>query len=62
VLEPRSSPGVNGTTVVQPSATVDTAQNFAKAQIQASVATPPTFFKSRGDRVSVFVNRDLWFQ
>lgn len=62
VLQPRAAPGANGTTVVQPSATVDTAQNLAKAQIQASVATPPTFFKSRGDRVSVFVNRDLWFQ
>ncbi len=62
VLEPRAAPGVNGTTVVQPSATVDSAQNFAKAQIQASMAIAPTFFKSRGERVSVFVNRDLWFQ
>ncbi len=61
-VEPRSSLGPNGSTVVQPSATVDTAQNFAKAQIQAAVAIPPTFFKNRGDRVSVFVNRDLWFQ
>ncbi len=62
LAEPRASAGANGTTVVQPSATVDTAQNFAKAQIQAAVAIAPTFYKNRGDRVSVFVNRDLWFQ
>lgn len=63
LVEPRStSSSSNGNVVVQPSATVDTAQNLAKAQIQSSLAIAPTFFKNRGDRVSVFVNRDLWFQ
>jgi type IV secretion system protein VirB10 len=63
-IEPRATgtTGTTGTTTVQPSATVDTAQAFAKAQIQAAMAISPTFFKNRGDRVSVFVNRDLWFR
>jgi type IV secretion system protein VirB10 len=62
-VEPRATgTSTTGTTTVQPSATVETAQTFAKSQIAAAMAIAPTFFKNRGDRVSVFVNRDLWFR
>ena len=53
--------GTTGTNPVQQSATVDLAQTFSKAQIAQAMQISPTFFKNRGDRVSVFVNRDLWF-
>ncbi len=50
-----------GNTVVLPSASIGTAKSLSEKVLDATINIPPTLYKNRGDRLMVYVNRDLWF-
>jgi type IV secretion system protein VirB10 len=44
-----------------PTATISTGSSMADQVLHSTINIPPTLYKNRGDRVMVYVNRDLWF-
>ena len=52
----------NGTTVVLPQNTTQTAKNAAAIAVENDIHIPPTLEKNQGEHVSVFVARDLDFR
>jgi len=44
-----------------PTATINTGSSMADQVLHSTINIPPTLYKNRGDRVMVYVNRDLWF-
>jgi len=47
-----------GVTVVN---TTNTSKSMAEKVLDSTINIPPTLVRSRGDRLMVLVNRDLWF-
>lgn len=41
--------------------TVNSTANLSEKVLESTINIPPTLYKNRGDRLMVFVNRDLWF-
>jgi type IV secretion system protein VirB10 len=56
----KESQGSSGSTS-SPSATYSTTTSLSEKVLDSTINIPPTLYKNRGDRVMVFVNRDLWF-
>lgn len=52
-----NAPGSNGV----PSATINTGTSMADQVLRSTINIAPTLYKNRGDRVMVYVKRDLWF-
>ena len=50
---------VNNTTT--PTATAGATKSLAEKVLDSTINIPPTLYKNRGDRLMVYVNRDLWF-
>lgn len=50
---------VNNTTT--PTATAGATKSMAEKVLDSTINIPPTLYKNRGDRLMVYVNRDLWF-
>ncbi|WGG49418.1 type IV secretion system protein VirB10 [Rugamonas sp. DEMB1] len=50
-----------GNTVVLPSASIGTAKSLSEKVLDSTINIAPTLYKNRGDRLMVYVNRDLWF-
>ncbi|WP_168798623.1 type IV secretion system protein VirB10 [Herbaspirillum sp. ST 5-3] len=44
-----------------PTATIDAGKKLSEKVLSETINIKPTLYKNRGDRVMVFVNRDLWF-
>lgn len=44
-----------------PSNTVDAAQDLSKGLLKETVNIPPTLYKNRGELLTIYVARDLWF-
>ncbi|WP_292938093.1 type IV secretion system protein VirB10 [Noviherbaspirillum sp.] len=44
-----------------PTATIEAGKRLSQQVLSETLNIPPTLYKNRGDRVMVFVNRDLWF-
>lgn len=56
------SPSQNQTTQVNLSSTTSTTQNMAAEALKNSINIPPTLYKNQGERLSIFVARDLDFK
>lgn len=50
-----------GTSVYVPQNTSTQTTRLAEKVLDSTINIPPTLYKNRGDRVMIFVNRDLWF-
>lgn len=50
-----------GTSVYMPQNTSQQTTRLAEKVLDSTINIPPTLYKNRGDRVMIFVNRDLWF-
>lgn len=50
-----------GTTNSPSYASPDTTSSLAGKVLDSTINIPPTMYKNRGDRLMVYVNRDLWF-
>ncbi|MGE5864639.1 MAG: type IV secretion system protein VirB10 [Rhizobacter sp.] len=48
-------------TVVNAQGTGSTTKSLAEKVLESTINIPPTISKNRGDRVTVYLNRDLWF-
>lgn len=48
-------------TVVNAQNTTATTKSLAERILDSTINIPPTIMKNRGDRVTVYLNRDLWF-
>lgn len=44
-----------------PTATAGATKSLAEKVLDSTINIPPTLYKNRGDRLMVYVNRDLWF-
>ncbi len=51
----------SSTTVVTGQNTQNTSKSLAEKVLESTINIPPTISKNRGDRVTVYLNRDLWF-
>ena len=51
----------SSTTVVTGQNTQNTTKSLAEKILDSTINMPPTISKNRGDRVTVYLNRDLWF-
>lgn len=51
----------NGGTTINTGNTSDAASEMANTILQSSINIPPTLYKNQGERVSIFVARDLYF-
>jgi len=53
--------GTAGTTIATGQNTQNTTKSLAERVLESTINIPPTISKNRGDRVTVYLNRDLWF-
>ena len=60
IQKEKSAPS-SGTTVVTGQNTQSTTKGLAERVLESTINIPPTIMKNRGDRVTVYLNRDLWF-
>lgn len=51
----------SSTTVFIPQNSAGGTTKLAEKILDSTINIPPTLYKNRGDRVMIFVNRDLWF-
>ena len=51
----------SSTTIVTGQNTQNTSKSLAEKVLESTINIPPTISKNRGDRVTVYLNRDLWF-
>lgn len=51
----------NSGTTINTGNTSDTASEMANTILQSSINIPPTLYKNQGERVSIFIARDLYF-
>lgn len=61
VIEIQKEENSRGTTVVTGENTRSTSKSLAERVLESTINIPPTISKNRGDRVMVYLNRDLWF-
>ena len=54
-----SEGSINSTST--PTATAGATKSLAEKVLDSTINIPPTLYKNRGDRLMVYVNRDLWF-
>jgi type IV secretion system protein VirB10 len=50
-----------GANVYLPSNTISSTKRLSEKVLESTINIPPTLYKNRGDRIMIFVNRDLWF-
>lgn len=60
IQKEKSSP-TTSTTIVTGQNTQSTTKSLAEKVLESTINMPPTISKNRGDRVNVYLNRDLWF-
>jgi type IV secretion system protein VirB10 len=60
IQKEKSSP-TTSTTIVTGQNTQSTTKGLAEKVLESTINIPPTISKNRGDRVTVYLNRDLWF-
>jgi type IV secretion system protein VirB10 len=60
-VEQQKNSGVGGTNVYVPQNTQSQTTRLAEKILDSTINIAPTLYKNRGDRVMIFVNRDLWF-
>lgn len=60
IQKEKSAPS-SGTTIVTGQNTESTTKRLAERVLESTINIPPTIMKNRGDRVTVYLNRDLWF-
>jgi type IV secretion system protein VirB10 len=53
--------GTTPTTIAMGQNTQATTKGLAERVLESTINIPPTISKNRGDRVTVYLNRDLWF-
>lgn len=51
----------SATNVFLPSNSIGSTRQLAEKVLDSTINIPPTLQKNRGDRIMIFVNRDLWF-
>ena len=58
-----SNTGSSGssTNVYVPTNSVNASKRLSEKVLDSTINIPPTLYKNRGDRIMIFVNRDLWF-
>lgn len=61
VIDIKKEQSSRGTTVVTAENTRSTTKSLAERVLESTINIPPTISKNRGDRVMVYLNRDLWF-
>jgi len=61
VIDIKKEQSTRGTTVVTAENTRSTTKSLAERVLESTINIPPTISKNRGDRVMVYLNRDLWF-
>ena len=57
----KAKAGASTTTIVTGQNTQSTTKSLAEKVLESTINMPPTISKNRGDRVTVYLNRDLWF-
>lgn len=60
IQKEKSSP-TTSTTIVTGQNTESSTKSLAEKVLESTINMPPTISKNRGDRVTVYLNRDLWF-
>lgn len=58
---PNQGQVINTTTAPIPSATTGQVSSISREVLKETLNIKPTLYKNRGDRLMVYVNRDLWF-
>ncbi|MDP9902391.1 type IV secretion system protein VirB10 [Variovorax ginsengisoli] len=53
--------GSQGTNVFLPNSSIGSTRRLSEKILDSTINIAPTLYKNRGDRVMIFVNRDLWF-
>jgi len=48
-------------TVLLPTSSISTSKSLSEKVLESTINIPPTIYKNRGERLMVYVNRDLWF-
>lgn len=61
VAQKQASNSQSGTNVYVPSNSVQSTTRLSEKILDSTINIPPTLYKNRGDRIMIFVNRDLWF-
>lgn len=56
-----SNSGYSSTNVYMPNNAVGSTRRLSEKILDSTINIPPTLYKNRGDRIAIFVNRDLWF-
>ena len=51
----------NATNVYTPQNTVSSTNRLAEKILDSTINIPPTLYKNRGERIMIYVNRDMWF-
>lgn len=51
----------SATNVYMPSNSIGATRQLAEKILDSTINIPPTLYKNRGDRIMIFVNKDLWF-
>lgn len=51
----------SATNVFLPNNSIGATRQLAEKILDSTINIPPTLYKNRGDRIMIFVNRDLWF-
>lgn len=57
----KAKASTSSTTIVTGQNTQSTTKSLAEKVLDSTINIPPTISKNRGDRVTVYLNRDLWF-
>ncbi|MGJ7523699.1 type IV secretion system protein VirB10 [Variovorax sp. LT1P1] len=56
-----SSQNSQGTNVYIPTNSIGSTRKLSEKILDSTINIAPTLYKNRGDRIMIFVNRDLWF-
>lgn len=57
----KAKASTSSTTIVTGQNTQSTTKSLAEKVLDSTINLPPTISKNRGDRVTVYLNRDMWF-
>lgn len=56
-----SSQNSQGTNVYLPTNSIGSTRKLSEKILDSTINIAPTLYKNRGDRIMIFVNRDMWF-